>query len=450
VGGMATVYEATHEILGTRVAIKVLHPILSNNAQLKERFMNEARLMASLNHPNITKIIDFDEQPNQLSIIMEYLEGEDLNKKIKRQGGLDSEEIKHIFTQTLAACQFAHDQGILHRDIKPSNMFVLTDGTLKMLDFGIAKIFGQANDMTQTGTQMGTPIYMSPEQVKADKTIDYRSDIYSLGVSMYYAINGKPPYQTDKESQFEIFNKIVFEPLPAFQENSPFADQVHKACQKDREERFQSCSEWLTVLSEGRMVPVVPTEKKEVQKKVVQVDNDDRTTIVTPNEPQGKESVEQATLLTSAIQATLLTSAIPVPKGEKVLYTVLRCLMIIYPFLVIFLTWFVFDFETQETYMLVSGIFFVCYPMLIVLLERASKELTGTVKLTKLIYWYSFIILIIQIYVVLDVKVLGFNINGSAELIKIISFPYPLFIIITYIIQIRRIWSRPTSSVTVK
>ena len=243
-GGMACVYEAEHDMLGTKVAIKVLNPILSANAQIKERFRNEAKLMASLNHPNITKVIDFDEQPHQLSIIMELLEGTDLNQKIKNNGPLTEKEITTIFSQALAAFQYAHEKGIVHRDIKPSNIFILPNGHVKILDFGIAKLFGQGNEMTQTGAQMGTPIYMSPEQVKADKSIDHRSDIYSMGVTMFFAISGNSPYQSDKDSQFVIFTKIVNEPLPHLSNQSMYTPTVIKACNKNREDRFQSCSEW--------------------------------------------------------------------------------------------------------------------------------------------------------------------------------------------------------------
>ena len=248
-GGMASVYEAEHEMLGTKVAIKVLNPILSANAQIKERFRNEAKLMASLDHPNITKVIDFDEQPQQLSIVMEYLNGEDLNQKIKRNGPLSEKQITEVFSQTLSAFQYAHEKGIVHRDIKPSNIFILPNGYVKILDFGIAKLFGQGNEMTQTGTQMGTPTYMSPEQVKADKSIDHRSDIYSLGVTMFYAINGKPPYNSNTDSQFDIFNKIVYEPLPEMPNSGIFNEFIKKACQKDRQQRFQTCQEWLNKLN---------------------------------------------------------------------------------------------------------------------------------------------------------------------------------------------------------
>ena len=244
-GGMATVYEAEHEVLATRVAIKVLNPILSANSQIRERFKNEAKIMASLNHPNIVKVIDFDEQPQQLSIVLEYLEGEDLDDKTKKNGPLNDEELNNIFSQTLSAFEYAHSKGIVHRDIKPANIYILPNGTVKILDFGIAKLFGQGNEMTQTGTQMGTPIFMSPEQIRGEKSIDHRSDIYSLGVTLFVAVSGKTPYDSKTESQFDIFNKIVHEAIPEISGNEKFNTLINKACNKDREQRFQSCGEWL-------------------------------------------------------------------------------------------------------------------------------------------------------------------------------------------------------------
>jgi serine/threonine protein kinase len=244
-GGMASVYEAEHEVLGTKAAIKILNPVLTANADIRERFMNEAKMMASFQHTNITKIIDFEETDSFLAIIMEYLEGQDLSELIESGAKLSDKEISNIFEQTLSAFQYAHEKGVIHRDIKPSNIYILPNGKVKVLDFGIAKLFGQGNEKTQAGTQMGTPIYMSPEQVKADKSIDHRSDIYSLGVTLYFALNGKSPYDSDGASQFDIFNKIVYEPLPELVGESPLFALVKKACQKDRDQRYQSCEEWL-------------------------------------------------------------------------------------------------------------------------------------------------------------------------------------------------------------
>lgn len=286
-GGMSSVYEAEHELLGTKVAIKVLNPILSSNAQIRERFINEAKVMASLDHPNITRVIDFDEQPGQLSIVMEFLAGQDLKAYIEKKGAMLEQDIAQYLVQTLSALQYAHTKGIVHRDIKPSNIYILPDGRVKILDFGIAKLFGEGNEMTQTGTQIGTPIYMSPEQVKADKTIDHRSDIYSLGVTMFYAMNGQPPYDSNTTSQFDIFSKIVYEPLPALAATGRLNEQIQKACSKDRNQRFESCQEWLEAIqskeSSAIPSPAPSTSVLSHDKTVIVSPESDQTILETPS-----------------------------------------------------------------------------------------------------------------------------------------------------------------------
>lgn len=264
-GGMACVYEGVHEKLGTRVAVKVLNPLLARNAQLRQRFENEANFMASLNHPNIARVLDIEDQEGTLAIVMELLEGEDLDERVKRKGPLSAEEIKPLFGQLLNAFEYAHSKGIVHRDIKPANIFVDASNHVKILDFGIAKIFGTGNEMTQTGTQMGTPVYMSPEQVKGDKSIDHRSDIYSLGVTLYYLLSGRAPFKSHDESTFEIFTKIVNEPIPLLDNNDFFNSIINKAAAKDRNERFQSIEELkLSIATNQRKVeaskPIKPIE----------------------------------------------------------------------------------------------------------------------------------------------------------------------------------------------
>ncbi|MBP7534905.1 MAG: serine/threonine protein kinase, partial [Chitinophagales bacterium] len=250
-GGMASVYEGTHEKLGTKVAIKILNPVLSANKQIRQRFENEAKFMASLNHPNIVKVIDYDDQTDVLAIIMELLEGEDLNSIIKTKGAMMPATAIPIFTQILDAFQYAHNKGIVHRDVKPSNIFIDDNGHAKILDFGIAKIFGTQDDFTTTGTQIGTPMYMSPEQVKADKNIDHRSDIYSLGVTLYFILHGKTPYDTDTQSNFEIFNKIVFEPITSLTNYPYFNDVIKKAVEKNPNNRYQQANEFKAALIEA-------------------------------------------------------------------------------------------------------------------------------------------------------------------------------------------------------
>ena len=304
-GGMASVYEAEHEMLGTKVAIKILNPILSANAQIKERFRNEAKLMASLDQANITKVIDFDEQPGQLSIVMEYLNGEDLNDVIKKKGALSEKEIVNYFYQSLSALQYAHEKGVVHRDIKPSNIFVLPDGRIKILDFGIAKLFDSGNEMTQTGTQIGTPIYMSPEQVKADKSIDHRSDIYSLGVTMFSVINGKPPYDANTISQFDIFNKIVYEPLPDISGTGYLKELIKKACNKDRNLRFQYCQEWIDALNTKEV-----SSTQTADKTVAESPTSDKTIIESASAPTTDKTILETTTK-GDMESSIKTPEIP-------------------------------------------------------------------------------------------------------------------------------------------
>lgn len=243
-GGMASVYEGVHETIGSKAAVKILNPSLSSNNQIRERFKNEAKFMFSLKHPNIATIYDFEESDSTLAIVMELLEGNDLNSYLKIHGRFTDNHAFKVFEQILSAFEFAHDKGYIHRDIKPSNIFILPDGTVKILDFGIAKIFGQDSEITQTGTQLGTPMFMSPEQVRADKSIDYRSDIYSLGVLLHTMLQGKAPYDKNQDSNYFLFKKIVEDPLPPLTYVSKWKKLIDQACQKNRLQRFQSCGAW--------------------------------------------------------------------------------------------------------------------------------------------------------------------------------------------------------------
>lgn len=244
-GGMATVYEAIHEKLDTKVAIKVLNPVLTANANIRQRFLQEAKMIASLNHQNIVKVIDYEEQSDFLAIVMEYLDGSDLSDYIKENGKLPLNESVRLFIKVLDAFSYAHSKGIVHRDVKPSNIFLVGNIEPKILDFGIAKMLETDAALTHTGTQMGTPVYMSPELVNADKNIDHRSDIYSLGVTLFYILQGQPPYDATTISNFQIFNKIYAEPLPLLSGVPDIFNQIiQKATAKKPDDRFQSCNEF--------------------------------------------------------------------------------------------------------------------------------------------------------------------------------------------------------------
>jgi len=248
-GGMATVYEAVHQTFEDRkVAIKILNPILTANKNIRQRFVNEAKIMASLTHPNIVHVHDFEERNEMLAIVMELLNGYNLSEYLKKFGKPDTDTAKRIFSQVLDAFDFAHKKNVVHRDVKPSNIFILKDGTPKILDFGIAKLLSGEGDMTTTGVQMGTLTYMSPEQVKDSKHIDLRSDIYSLGVTLHYLLSGQPAYSTQTMSDYDIRKAIVETPFPKLLINKEFQHIIDKATAKNPNDRFLSCQEFKTAL----------------------------------------------------------------------------------------------------------------------------------------------------------------------------------------------------------
>ena len=210
-GGMAEVWYAENKI-DKPSSVKILNPDLSLNAPIVERFLNEAKIMVKLTHPNIRQVYDYDEVDGRPCIIMEYLEGEDLKAMVKRHGALDSSIAANYWNQIVAALNYTHGKGVVHRDIKPSNIFVTNEGQVKLLDFGIAKV-RDAVTGTQTGQKLGTLVYMSPEQIVDAKHVDNRTDIYSLAVTFVHLLTGRIPYDTDSSSDYAIMDQIVKHPL---------------------------------------------------------------------------------------------------------------------------------------------------------------------------------------------------------------------------------------------
>ena len=271
-GGMGNVYLGEHTQLERKVAVKMLHPRLTSNSALRERFKNEASAMAHLQHPNIVALYDYMENEDGLFLIMEYVEGHELDHYIKNvTGPISEEEIEKIMAQTLGAFDFAHSKGIVHRDIKPSNILLTAEGQVKVLDFGIAKLLDADKTMTKTGTQMGTVLYMSPEQVKGEK-VDQRSDIYALGVTLFQMATGQAPYRSDT-TEFEVYNQIVRDPLPKASTIYPGASEkidtiIAKATAKDLKSRYQSCAEFLADFKSTSVVSVEKTVVKTVPEKI--------------------------------------------------------------------------------------------------------------------------------------------------------------------------------------
>ncbi len=209
-GGMADVYYAENK-LGKKAAIKVLKSELCAIGSIKERFEQEARIMVNLEHKHIRQAYDLDEVNGQPAIIMEYLEGQTLKQLIDK-GKISDEKAKKYFEQCVTALRVAHTKEIVHRDIKPSNIFITLDDEVKIMDFGIAKV-AESGLGTRTNQMLGTPVYMSPEQIKSPKNVGTKSDVYSLAVTFYHLLTGKVPYDSTTDSDFEILSKIVHEDL---------------------------------------------------------------------------------------------------------------------------------------------------------------------------------------------------------------------------------------------
>ena len=206
-GGMAEVWYAEN-VLGKPAAVKVLQKRLCGVAEVVSRFENEAKLMVQLNHPHIRNIYDFSTIDDCPCMVMEYLEGKDLGQRLKDGERFNNEQLITWWNDLVDALQYTHRKNIIHRDIKPSNLFLTEDGNIKVLDFGIAKIKDNIT-VTQTGSRMGTLLYMSPEQVYDIRHLTYKTDVYSLAVTFYHLITGNAPYDTTKISDFEVQESIV-------------------------------------------------------------------------------------------------------------------------------------------------------------------------------------------------------------------------------------------------
>ena len=211
VGGMAEVWYAENRI-HKPAAVKILNLELSQNKGIVDRFSNEAEIMVKLNHPNIRQVYDYGDIEGRPAIVMEYLEGDDLKAMMRQGRHFQKEELTKWWNQMVAALNYTHSIGIVHRDIKPSNIFIDTNNNVRLLDFGIAKN-NEGGTGTMTGSTLGTRIYMSPEQVKDPKRVDYRTDLYSLAVTFVHLLTGKAPYDNTTSSDFEIQLSIVTKPL---------------------------------------------------------------------------------------------------------------------------------------------------------------------------------------------------------------------------------------------
>jgi serine/threonine protein kinase len=249
-GGMGTVYLADDLMLDRQVAIKVLHPRLVQDEMLMERFKNEAKTLARLNHPNITTLYSLVQHGTSLCMVLEYVDGTTLEGLLSKHGALPPELAANLASQVLDGLHYAHNKDIIHRDIKPANLMVTHDGKVKIMDFGIARVMGSSRS-TRVGTAIGTLEYMSPEQIRSEE-VTPKSDIYSLGIVLYEMLSGQVPFKG--VSEFNLMqSQINLKPTPLRTSlpNIPDAlnNAVLKALEKDPGKRFPSAPAFRQTLS---------------------------------------------------------------------------------------------------------------------------------------------------------------------------------------------------------
>jgi serine/threonine protein kinase len=254
-GGMGVVYKAEDKALEKEVAIKVIDPFLARDEGFLRRFKTEAKAMAKLTNPNIVTVHALRETEFGFFMVMEFVDSKTLSEWVKEQGAFSLEETIMIAKQLLGAIGYAHNAGVIHRDIKPSNILVSKAGKVKIMDFGLAKVMKKHSpESTVTHMRAGTLYYMSPEQVKGLKNVDVRSDIYSVGMTIYEMLAGRRPFEKT-DTEFTIQKQIVDGKIPSpvkFNSNipKPLAKIILKAISQDPSKRYQKAEEMLAAIEE--------------------------------------------------------------------------------------------------------------------------------------------------------------------------------------------------------
>ncbi|MGO8791498.1 MAG: WD40 repeat domain-containing serine/threonine protein kinase [Terriglobia bacterium] len=255
-GGMGIVYRGVHTVFQEVVAIKAIYPELMLSEDLRERFLNEARIQRQLQHPNIVQIREFLAIEDRSYIVMELIQGETLAQCLRSLGRpMTPGEAGGILRQALEGLGYAHAQGVIHRDIKPSNIMLTHEGVAKLTDFGIARGLNTAR-LTQTGMAVGTAAYMSPEQIQGVK-IDHRADIYSMGITLYEMLTGRLPFERpkDSDSDFPILTAHATQLPPSPRQFAPdlplfLEAAILKALEKKPADRFQTCAEFQAAMAQ--------------------------------------------------------------------------------------------------------------------------------------------------------------------------------------------------------
>lgn len=258
-GAFGAVYRARHLVLDRKVALKVLHPQRASDADVVQRFLREARAVAGLGSPHVAQILDAGTTSDGRAFFaMELFEGEDLAQRLQRKGRLPTHQVLRIGREILSALSVAHAQGIVHRDLKPGNVFLARtpagEESAKVLDFGISKVRSEspADELTRTGTLLGTPAYMAPEQFRSSRDVDGRADLYALGVLLYESLAGRAPIVAT--SLHQIIAAKLSEPPPPLAQAAPdvpraISDVVMRALATEPKDRYASAADMDTALA---------------------------------------------------------------------------------------------------------------------------------------------------------------------------------------------------------
>ncbi len=313
-GGMSAVYRATDRNLRRVVAVKMIHPHLSNNPDFIQRFESEAAVVAQLRHPNIVQVFDFDHVDDVYFMVLEFIPGETLQERLRRLAGQDRllsvEEVIRFSTSIAQAMDYAHKRGLIHRDIKPANVMLDVHGDAILTDFGIARIVGE-NHFTATGEVLGTAHYMSPEQIEGDK-VDHRTDIYAMGVMLYEMVSSRLPF--DADSALTVMRMHLQDPVPDLSEISPgtpptLRAAIMKALEKDPANRFASAAEMVQALgavSAGKPISALaPADQTMIEAPSPGADTDE----VEPITDRAAAFVEDAARRPEWIGATVVEAA---------------------------------------------------------------------------------------------------------------------------------------------
>jgi serine/threonine protein kinase len=265
-GGMGRVYKATDTKIKEKVALKLIKPEIASDKKTLERFGNELKIARKITHKNVGKMFDINDAEGTHFITMEYVSGQDLKGLIRQSGQLGIGTALSIAKQVCEGLAEAHKVGVIHRDLKPSNIMIDREGSVRIMDFGIARSLKEKG-ITGAGVMIGTPEYMSPEQVEG-KEVDQRSDIYSLGVILYEMVTGRVPFEGDTALTIAVKHKTE-EPKDPKELNSQLSEDLSKVIlrclEKDKDKRFQSAGEVraeLTNIEEG-----IPTTEQKIPER---------------------------------------------------------------------------------------------------------------------------------------------------------------------------------------